>query len=167
VSNGEPPQDRDAEGASKPGAQSTALTKHEDSNSVPQQLKILADLEKQRTDLEKQRIESYNRRTDVARYAIEMNDAADKRQFEYRMAELEAGRTSSIRRHALAQKVAVGSGLGGGLIIALLLIMAFFGSSEQSAIAIQIFIVLGIGVGGYGAIETVVRAVSRLFKEEE
>jgi hypothetical protein len=160
VSNGEPPQDRDAEGASKTGAQSTALTKHEDSNSVPQQLKILADLEKQR-------IESYNRRTDVARYAIEMNDAADKRQFEYRMAELEAGRTSSIRRHALAQNVAVGSGLGGGLIIALLLIMAFFGSSEQSAIAIQIFIVLGIGVGGYGAIEAVVRAVSRLFKEEE
>jgi len=138
----------------------SAVVAQQREESAPQQLRMLVDLEKQRID-------SYNRRTDVARYAIEMNDAADKRQFEYRMAELDAGKTSSQRRHTLAKNIAIGAGFGGGAIIALLLIMAFFGSSSQSAMAIQIFIILGIGVGGYGAIEAVVRAISKLFKEQE
>jgi hypothetical protein len=127
--------------------------------TIPQQLQILAELEKQRID-------SYNRRTEVARYAIEMNDGADKRQFDYRMAELDAGRSSSERRHMLAKNVAFGVGAVSVVVVALLLVMAFFGTAAQSAMAIQIFIILGIGIGGYGAIEAVVRSIARLFKDD-
>jgi hypothetical protein len=42
-----------------------------------------------------------------------------------------------------------------------------FGSSQQSSIAIYIFSILGIGIAGYGAIGTVVRAVSKLFKDDK
>jgi hypothetical protein len=94
-----------------------------------------------------------------------MNDAADKRQFEYRMAELDAGKTSSQRRHKLAKGIALGFGGVGSIVIALLLYMAFFGTLTQSDIAIKIAIVISIAVGGYGAIETLIRAVSKLFKE--
>jgi hypothetical protein len=44
--------------------------------------------------------------------------------------------------------------------------MAFFGTLTQSDIAIKIAIVISIAVGGYGAIETLIRAVGKLlFKE--
>jgi len=49
-------------------------------------------------ELERQRIESFNKRTDVARYAIEANDAADRRQFEYQMAKLAADKEATERR---------------------------------------------------------------------
>ena len=90
----------------KEGGQSRALVTQEESDpTVPQQLQILVELEKQRID-------SHNRRTDVARYAIEMNDASDKRQFEYRMARLATEESKSVRRHGLARNVAIGGGLG-------------------------------------------------------
>jgi hypothetical protein len=54
-------------------------------------------------DLERQRIDSFNRRTDVVRYAIETNDAADRRQYEYQMAELEADTAASRCRHSLSK----------------------------------------------------------------
>jgi hypothetical protein len=142
-----------AEGESR----ALAVSNHEGTSSAPHELQILFDLEKRR-------IESYNRRTDVARYAIEMNDAADKRQFEYRMAELQADESKSVRRHGLAKNIALGGGIAGAIVIALLLVMAFFGSEQQRSIALYIFAILGIGIGGYGAIGTAVRAVSKLFK---
>jgi hypothetical protein len=86
VSNDESQKNKEGEASPQP-EQSRAIAQREEP-SVPQQLQILVDLEKQRID-------SYNRRTDAARYAIEMNDAADKRQFEYRMAELDAGNCNS------------------------------------------------------------------------
>jgi hypothetical protein len=158
VSGDETSDSKKAEVPAKAG-QPNALVPQQDT-SVPQQIQILVDLEKKR-------IESFNRRTDVARYAIEMNDAADKRQFEYRMAELDAGRTASQRRHALARTISIGIGLGGGAIIALLLWMAFFGTSDQSDMAIKIFVILGIAIGGYGAIEAVIRAITKLLKDDD
>jgi hypothetical protein len=142
--------------------ESKAVVAHQEPppQSLPQQFQILVDLEKQR-------IESHNRRTDVARYAIEMNDAADKRQFEFRMAELQSNTSSSERRHHLAKNVALWLGIGSAAAIALLLIMAFFGTAPQSAMAIQIFIILGIGIGGYGAIESVKRAIAKLLTQRD
>lgn len=39
-------------------------------------------------ELEKERIKSSDKRTEIARLAIEANDSSDKRQFEYHMSKL-------------------------------------------------------------------------------
>jgi hypothetical protein len=115
-------------------------------------------------DLERQRIESTNRRTEVTRFAIETNDAADKRQFDYQMAKLHSEDQATQRRHNLARNVAAYAGAGASLVLALLLVMAFFGDASQSATETQILIILGVGIGGYGVIEAAVRTVGRLLK---
>jgi hypothetical protein len=115
--------------------------------------------------LEEQRIASANRRTDVVRLAIESNDASDKRQFDFRMAELDTKKTDISQRHSLA-KIVIISAVGIGTVVAgLLLGMALFGAPDQSKIAIQILKVLGIGGAGYGLIGAVVRGISRMLKE--
>jgi hypothetical protein len=52
-------------------------------------------------NLERERIESTNRRTEVARLFIETSDTSDKRQFDYRMAKLSADSESDRRNHVL------------------------------------------------------------------
>jgi hypothetical protein len=109
-------------------------------------------------------LKSTNRRTEVARLFIETSDTSDKRQFDYRMAKLTADSESDLRNHGLARTVTfIASGLGIA-VLALLLVMAFFGSQEQSETAIQVLKVLGIGAGGYGLIEGISRGIGKLFR---
>jgi hypothetical protein len=133
-----------------------ALTKQPDFFLPPALQSLLA--------LEQQRIESTNRRTDVARYAIETSDLSDKRQFEYQMAKLNADSDHRARNYTLAKTVILGTSVGAVCVGGLLLWMAFFGTPSQSAIAIDILKYLGAGVGGYGAIHGVVRGFSRLLR---
>jgi hypothetical protein len=114
--------------------------------------------------LERERIESTNRRTEVARLFIETSDTSDKRQFDYRMAKLTADSESDRRNHGLARTVTfIASGFGIA-VLALLLVMSFFGNQEQSERAIQVLMVLGIGTGGYGLIEGISRGIGKLFR---
>lgn len=145
--------------AARPKREDRSVGAGENENEFPPALRSLIELERERID-------SANRRTEVVRFAIESNDASDKRQFEFRMAELEAGRASSARRHTLAQKVVFSATGIGVVILALLFGMAFFGNPDQSAVAIKILEVSGVGIGGYGLIGAVVRATSQLFKEK-
>ena len=117
-------------------------------------------------NLERERIESADRRTEVARLFIDTSDTSDKRQFDYRMAKLSADDESDRRNHGLARIVTfIASGLGIA-VLALLLVMAFFGSKEQSETAIQVLKVLGIGAGGYGFIEGIIRGIGKLFQDK-
>ena len=116
-------------------------------------------------DLEKQRIESFNQRTDVVRFAIETNDAADKRQFEYQMAKLDAESDSSNRRHSLMRRVLYTGGSATILTVAFLLGMTFMGSPEQSKLALSCLQVLMIGGGGYGVINGLIAGFRRLSNE--
>lgn len=115
--------------------------------------------------LEQTRIESFNRRTDVVRYAIETNDAADKRQYEFQMAKLQADNTASRERHRLTQIVMIGGGSVLTLVVGSILAMAFLGSAAQSEMAISILKVLGIGAAGYGIVEGISGIVRRMIQE--
>ena len=54
-------------------------------------------------NLERQRIESINRRTELAGKAIEASDAADQRQYDYHVARMQqSGRERAERRRAVA-----------------------------------------------------------------
>ena len=112
-------------------------------------------------DLERQRIESTNRRTEVIRYAIETNDAADKRQFDFQMAKLQNDADASRRRHRLARNAILGGGAVVVVVVGFLLDMTFFGTPEQSSMALAILRTLGIGLGGYGVIGGIVATIRR------
>jgi hypothetical protein len=162
VSNAESPKKEEAEeDARNPNLPARKAEEREpqDSDDLPPALQTLIELEKQR-------IESANRRTDVVRFAIEANDASDKRQFEYRMAELDAGSSARQQRHSLAQKVVFSATAVAVVITTLLFGMAFFGTATQSGIALEILKISGVGVAGYGLIGVVVSAISKLFREK-
>jgi len=52
--------------------------------------------------IERQRIDSYNRRSEVASQAVAASNEANKRQFEYQMAKLAAEESASKRKDVLA-----------------------------------------------------------------
>lgn len=115
-------------------------------------------------EVEKQRIDSVNRRTDLARQAIEASDAADKRQFDYHMARLKTEEESSKRGHELARKIFY---YGGGAILAfavLLFGMLFFGNDGQSRLALEVLITVGKGLGGGGVLFLIIQALRWLLR---
>lgn len=115
--------------------------------------------------VERERIESANRRTEVARYAIEMNDASDKRQFDFQMEQLNRQAADSKRKHGFAVAVATGGFVVVVAMSSLLLGMAFFGTSSQADMAVSIMKSLGLGVAGYGIIGAIARAVRALLNQ--
>ncbi len=112
--------------------------------------------------VERERIESANRRTEVARYAIEMNDASDKRQFDFQMEQLSSHGSDAKRRYKFAVGVAI-AGFSFTTVLAVLLLgMAFWGTPQQAEMAFAILKALGLGVAGYGIIGAATRAVRAL-----
>lgn len=103
-------------------------------------------------DIEQRRIESQNRRWDVASQVIEAADAADKRQHELGLKQLESNERIEKSRLALASKVAIGVG---GLVVvtlAVILYMVFFGSNTQAVAARQLITWIFTALGGGGLI---------------
>lgn len=103
-------------------------------------------------DVERQRIDSMDKKTETARMWIKASDDADKRQFEYQMARLAGENAENERRHRLGRAVVLGGGMASICIITLLVGFMFFGSSEQSALAMECLKLLFVGIGGYGVI---------------
>jgi hypothetical protein len=102
--------------------------------------------------LERQRIDSQDKRTAVARAAIDAQQESDKRQFEFHMARLKSDEASGEKRFRFASKylwTILVTGIG---VLALLLAMIFFGGEHQSQLAIKAFKVLGNAAVGAGAL---------------
>lgn len=100
--------------------------------------------------LEKSRIESDNRRTDVAKAAVEASDAADQRQYEYYMARLEKEAEEKSKTRTSAVKL-VWAMLVGSFVVCLFLIgIAFFGTESQAKLSIDILKTILNAVGGFG-----------------
>ncbi len=118
----------------------------------------------QALDVERQRIDSANRRTDVALQAVKASDESDRRQFEFQMEKLRSDDRASIRRDGLAKVVVCGLGVFGVCVIVLFLIMTFFGTLGQSQIALNILGKLAVGGGGYGIIAGLVNLARRLLR---
>ena len=79
------------------------------------------------------------------------------------MAKLHTEDASNVRKHGLAKAIVLFAGIGAAVVLALLLGMAFFGSPTQSAMALQILVVLGIGIAGYGVLAAAVKFIGGLF----
>lgn len=100
--------------------------------------------------LERARIESFNRRTDLARMAIEKADASDQRQFEFHSQRLQVASEHRAENRRLLQKILWAVGIPLGVVIFGVLCMIFFGTDRQSEMAIKLFEIGASAVGGVG-----------------
>jgi hypothetical protein len=106
-----------------------------------------------------------NRRTEIAREAIQMSDTADKRQFDYRMEKLRLEDQSDQRRHALSSRILWSGGVTSLFLLLSLLGMAFFASPEKAALAIDLLKVIFTGLGGGGILTLILQTVRWLTRE--
>ena len=114
--------------------------------------------------LERERIDSTNRRTDVALRAIDASDAADKRQYDYHVEKMrkEVEERSERRRSVFRVLWAIGGWVS--VVAALLLLMLFFGTDTQREVAMQLLSTALTGLGGAGILwlfRTVLERVAR------
>ncbi len=101
-------------------------------------------------ELEKERIKSSDKRTEIARLAIEANDAADKRQFDYHIQKLNHDIEFKTQQAKISEKMLYGVGLVSTAIAALLLFLTFFGTEHQSEIATNLLEKLVTAMSGIG-----------------
>jgi hypothetical protein len=83
-------------------------------------------------ELEKERIKSADKRTEIARLAIEANDAADTRMFDYHMSKLRCETEFKGQQIKVVTRLLYAGGLFILVSIGLLFIMSFYGDSNQS-----------------------------------
>lgn len=115
-------------------------------------------------DVERQRIESTNRKTEVARYQAENAEASDKRAFEYAMARLQKEEKEGKSRHDLAKTVILAMGGAVLLVIFGLLGFTFYGTEMQRDVAATLLKILFTGLAGYGVISSVSSVLRKLLK---
>ena len=99
--------------------------------------------------LERERIRSQDKRTDVARAAIDAQKDSDKRQFDYHMARLANAENNSKRKFQFAAKY-LWTILGVIVVILVFLFWCiFFGSASQAALGIHALKILAtLSTGG-------------------
>jgi hypothetical protein len=114
--------------------------------NAPEQLELFDPI-RAMLAIERERIDSMNRRTEIAREAIQLSDVADKRQFDYRMEDLRTRDESDQRRHALASRVLWGGGIVCTFVLLGFLGMAFFAPPDKSALALE-FLKVNLLVSG-------------------
>lgn len=105
---------------------------------------------KEMMELERERIRSSDRRNDVALRAIEANDAADKRQFEFHMARQEQDLIVKKEQIKMMKYLVIGGSITSLLIFSVLGYMLFFGSEHQSQIASKAIETIVSALGGIG-----------------
>ena len=101
-------------------------------------------------ELEKERIKSADKRTEIARLAIEANDAADKRQFDYHIQKLNHDIEFKNQQAKVSAKLLYGIGLVFTVFGALLIYLTFFGTVFQSEIAANLLEKLVTAMSGVG-----------------
>jgi len=90
-------------------------------------------------DLERERIKSNDKRTEIARLAIEKNDEADERMFNYHMAKLNQSTEVKSQQVIVAKNLIYGVCGVIAIVITALLYFSFFGDDQQSKIAFDLF----------------------------
>ena len=100
--------------------------------------------------LERDRINSQDKRTEVARAAVDAQLESDKRQFDYHMARLNNEESDNRRKFTFASRY-LWALFGVATVVFLFLVgVAFFGNPAQSALAMQILRTLGHIATGAG-----------------
>ena len=126
--------------------------------SDPRQIELFEEIVK----LEHGRIDSQNRRSNVALRAIELADAADKRQFEYHSRRVES--EEKLEKSRLRAGIWIISVIGVVIIVFLFLTlyMTFWGSESQVVLAQQLLnwaFILAAGGGSYMILRRLLRWV--------
>lgn len=111
--------------------------------------------------LERERVASRDRRNDLTRQAIEADDAADQRQYDYHVEKLRRDDADRKRRHASGVRLLWGLFSAVALFNAFVFWMVFFGNDAQRSAATAILRTLGTGLGGFGIIWFLVTAARR------
>lgn len=117
-------------------------------------------------ELEKERIKSADKRTEIARLAIEANDAADTRMFDYHMSKLEHDTQLRAQQIKVATRLLYGGGVFIFVSVGLLLAMSFFGDIHQSEIASNLLEKLTAACGGIGVYLLGKAAFSKITKPD-
>ena len=104
----------------------------------------------QALQLERERIRSQDRRTEVALRAVEIGDAADKRQFQFHMEKLKTEERIENKRLGLSSRIALILGLTVIVFLSLTAYMLFFGSDGQAARARELITWVFTALGGGG-----------------
>ena len=133
----------------------------DDSEAEDDQLPLPFSLDEM-IELERERIDSTNRRTELAHRALELANDSDKRQFDFAMERLATDERRNLRLDNRAGSVIRYGGLALVAFLALIMIMLFWGNDAQSAIALSLIATLGTAVGGFGFFYAVIRLVSWL-----
>lgn len=129
-------------------------------NNLPE----LLDLAKNFLYLGHKKEETENSRIEAVKKAIDANDAADKRQFEFQMTRIEYDREIKLdARKSSTRKFYAGLAIVTALL-GFLLIMLFYGDEVQGSRAIEFFRYLLTGVAGYGIITGLIRLIRGIGK---
>lgn len=100
-------------------------------------------------ELERERLKSQDKRTDIAKLAIEKNDEADKRMYDFHMEKM--NKETELKKQQFVIAKTLGYSFSAAfIIIALLFIMTFFGDNAQSKIAADLLKDLSKGLAGIG-----------------
>jgi len=86
-------------------------------------------------DLEKERIKSNDKRTEIARLAIEKNDESDKRMFDFHMAKLHQDTGIKSQQVIIARNLIYGFSAVFVIVGSVLLYFSLFGNPNQASLA--------------------------------
>ena len=140
------------------GLATVGETARDDTSSNP-----LALLD-QVVQIEHERIQSQNRRTEVALHAVDASDAADKRQYDFHLRQLESNERLAKARLSLGSRIALGVGLIVSVFLLAILYMTFFGSEAQAGQARQLLVWAFTAVAGGGLLMAIQRSIQWLLK---
>jgi hypothetical protein len=125
----------------------------------PQSNEVSVDSQfEQMIALERERIEAQNRRTEVARLAVEASDRADERQMTFHLEKLKRDDHDRVRRYTLSTYFLLGVGSFIAISSFLCLYMLFFGSDPQRETASTILKYGFTALGGGGSLYLVRQA---------
>ena len=102
-------------------------------------------------EIEKARIESHDKRTDVALRAIEASEADSKRMFDYHVMKLQSDNDIKTKKLAIAKNIVYASCAIGMIVIVVLFSALFLGNEVQSQTASEVLKGIGHAIGGIGA----------------
>ena len=130
----------------------------------PEEIQAMINILGQATSVEHARIDMQNKRTDVFRRALDVQDASDQRQYDYHVKALESNDAKERESRKIGGRLVTILLVGGFLLIGSLLAVALFGDESQGESAIAITKYFFTGLGGYGVLRMAERIFRRFFR---
>ena len=147
--------------SNEPNGPGTALERQ---NQPTEEFLEALHVVKKLAELEERRIAVQEGRNQVAMRALEVNENSDQRQFQFhteRIASEERGRSKA---QGLARTVVIYGGGAAILLVAFVMLMAFFGNEAQSSIAMTMVREGAKAIGGAGFLFLLAAGVRRLLR---